>query len=101
MRTLIHSWIAAERSRGMTLGSAIQRLNSVRGTSVTYSRVAEWRRGVYVPTPVTLSYVLVRTLPWALRQAGISATKEQYGALEKLLWTIENDESGTELIYFV
>lgn len=59
---------------------------------LTHSRVAEWRRGRYVPSAEALSYMLNRTLAWALRQAGISASPEQHRTLDSALWvTYEKD----------
>ena len=91
MRRLVESWVEGERKHhGNSLGVAIKRLNERLGMRVTYSRAAEWRRGVYVPSQVALSYMLYRVLPWALRRAGIN--KAQRRALESLLWIpVEQD----------
>lgn len=101
MRRLVESWIAAEkREHGNSLGQAIARLNERRGMRVTYSRVAEWRRGVYVPSQVVLSQMLFHTLPWALKQVGITVSNTQMRGLEAKLWvTHEKDgKSFVELI---
>lgn len=94
MRRLVESWIEAEKAdHGNTLAAAIGRMNEKRGTSLTHSRVSEWRRGVYVPSPIVLSQMLYRTLPWALAEAGITAGSQQYLALQALLWiTTEKDK---------
>ncbi len=101
MRRLVQSWVHAEREQhGNSVGGAIKRLNEHLGMRVTYSRAAEWRRGTYVPSQLVLTYVLYRVLPWALKQAGISVTKDQRRALESLLWTpVEKDgKAGVELL---
>ncbi len=91
MRRLVESWIEAERQHyGNNISAAIARMNEKRGTKLTHSRVSEWRRGVYVPSQVILSQMLLRTLPWALRQAGITATDDQVRELESFLWRMEN-----------
>lgn len=90
MRRLVESWIAAEEGyHGNTLAEAIKRMNETRDMRLTHSRVSEWRRGVYVPSQVVLSQMLLRTLPWALRKAGIDVSAAQHSALEDLLWHTE------------
>lgn len=93
MRRLVESWIEAEREHyGNNLAAAIQSLNDELGTHLRISRVAEWRRGRYVPAPKVLSYMLNRTLGWALRQAGICVSPEQRQVLDGALWvTYEKD----------
>ena len=93
MKRLVESWVRAEREyHGNNLAAAIRRLNESRGVHVTHSRVSEWRRGVYVPSQVILSMMLYRTLSWALREAGIAATRAQMNQLRALLWNhIEDD----------
>jgi hypothetical protein len=101
MRQLVNSWIAAERElHQKSLAEAIRRMNDKRGCRLTHSRVAEWRRGVYVPSQVAISQMLYRTLPWALEKAGIQATNDQMRALESLLWiTFDKDgQRGVELL---
>lgn len=100
MRQLVKSWIEAEKARGLSLGEAIDLLNEKREMHVTYSRVAEWRRGVYVPSQVVLSYMLYRTLRWLLVEAGISVTDKQYQLLVKLLWELYEQE-GKHYLYLV
>ncbi len=98
MRRLVESWIRAEKEHhGNSLAAAIRRMNEKRGTKLTHSRVAEWRRGVYVPEQLILSQMLYRTLPWAIKQAGIAAPAQQVSALEKLLWVIE-EKDGQALV---
>ena len=59
---------------------------------MTHSRVGEWRRGVYVPSQVVLSQMLFRTLPWALKQAGVTVSQEQLASLTERFWiAIERD----------
>ncbi len=46
MRKLVSSWVDAQKNGyRRTLGVAIKELNKVCGTKLTYSRLAEWRRG--------------------------------------------------------
>ncbi len=98
MKRLVESWVAAEKHyHGNTLAAAIKRLNETREMKVTHSRVSEWRRGVYVPSPVVVSQMLLRTLPWALRQSGITASGPQFRELEKLLWVVR-EKDGQEYI---
>lgn len=93
MRRLVASWIEAERSRGLTTASAIRELNEATGLRVTHSRVSEWRRGRYVPSPAAISYMLSRVLPWALRRAGIRCDEDCYDQLEALIWRPCGDSS--------
>jgi len=87
MRRLVDSWIHAEReSHGNTIAQALEGMKVELGSSTTHSRVAEWRRGVYVPSPQALSYMLNRTLPWVLQNAGIRVSPAQQRALEAKLW---------------
>jgi hypothetical protein len=93
MRRLVESWIRAESEHyGNNLAAAIRRMNEKRGTKLTHSRVAEWRRGIYTPSQLVLSQMLYRTLPWALKQAGIAVPAPQFSALEKLIWIIEEKD---------
>lgn len=92
MRRLVESWVTAERANGNNCAAAIRCLNAALGMKITHSRVSEWRRGVYAPSPEVVSLLLNWTLPWALRKAGIAATVDQVRALEALLWrTVEID----------
>ncbi len=86
MRRLVNTWIDAEKSRGHTISQAINRLNDTRGMQVTHSRVSEWRRGIYKPSQVVLSYMFYRTLRYALDSAGVEATEKQLHELESLFW---------------
>jgi hypothetical protein len=87
MKRLVESWICAEKDHhGNTLAQAIRMMNEKHGAQLTPSRVSEWRRGVYVPTQLMLSHILHRTLPWALKHAGISASAEQFRALKECFW---------------
>jgi hypothetical protein len=96
MRRLVESWIEAERSRGSNLTDAIRLLNEALDSKVTHSRLSEWKRGRYVPKQEALSFILLRTLPWAIEQAGIRASEEQIRALEQLVWI--GDDDGYELL---
>src|SRR5262245_60511649 len=101
MRRLVESWIRAEKAlHGNNLAAAIRLLNDQRSMSITHSRVAEWRRGRYVPSQVCLSHMLLRTLPWALEQAGIPASLAQRYALVDLLWMTKK-KPGETLIYLL
>jgi hypothetical protein len=95
LRRLVESWIAAEQSYGNTLAAAIKRLNETREMNVTSSRVSEWRRGVYVPSPIVLSQMLLRTLPWALQQSGIAVSAPQLTALRNFLWVVKEKDGKT------
>lgn len=98
MKRLVESWIEAEKNyHGNTLAAAIKRLNETREMRVTHSRVSEWRRGVYVPSPVVVSQMLLCTLPWALQRAGIAVSRPQFRELEKLLWVVR-EEGGNVYI---
>ena len=59
MRRLVESWVEAEKiAYRNTLGGAIEELNRECGVKLTYSRLAEWRRGCLLYTS---------TLPTILR----------------------------------
>jgi hypothetical protein len=98
MRRLVESWIEAEKiQHGNTLGAAIKRLNEKREMNVTSSRVSEWRRGVYVPSPIVLSQMLLRTLPWALQQSGIAVSATQLLDLEKRFWVLHEKDGQVKV----
>ena len=82
MRQLVNSWVEAQQTGyGKTLGQAIEDLNRECGTKLTYSRLAEWRRGKYTPCPEALSEMLYRTpLPWALMKVGSQAHRRPDGS---------------------
>ncbi len=87
MRRLEESWIEAERChRNNNAANAIKALNKFLGMNITHSRVAEWRREVYAPSQAVLSYVLFRTLPWALERAGITVSGLQFAKLQRIFW---------------
>jgi hypothetical protein len=92
MRRLVESWIQAEKNYGNSVADAIRRMNEQHDTKLTHSRVAEWRRGVYVPSPVILSHMLYRVLPWLLTRAGIEASEQQINALNDLLWVFREKD---------
>jgi hypothetical protein len=94
MRQLVASWVEAEREyHGNRQAQALRELNEALGLSIRHSRVAEWRRGVYVPSQEVISQMLHRALPWLLEQSGIAAGPAQLRALDRLLW-VHNEEGG-------
>lgn len=98
MRRLIESWVRAEQDyHGNTLAAAIRLMNETLGIRLNHSRVREWERGHYAPSQTTLSALLYRTLPWALKQAGIAVSEEQFHELEKLIW-ITGEEDGERFV---
>jgi hypothetical protein len=101
MRQLVESWVAAEKTGYRnTLAEAIRELNQECGTTVTHSRVAEWRKGKYTPSPKVLSHMLYRVYPWALQKAGLRASEAQLDAIEDLLWKVNvtGGERNIELL---
>lgn len=101
MRQLVASWIKAEQYRyGHSLSAAVALMNQTIGSATTTSRVSEWRRGVYVPSTVAVSYMLSQTLPWAIRESACPFTRDQYQMLAALLWQtgVEHGETYTELL---
>jgi hypothetical protein len=101
MQQLVSSWVEAQKNGYRnTLGVAITELNKVCGTKLTYSRLAEWRRGKYTPSPKVLSHLLYWVLPWALMKVGIKATEAQLDALEDLIWNVQvkDGERNIELL---
>ena len=99
MRRLVESWLEAEKQdHGNTPAAAIRRMNEKRNLRLTHSRVSEWRRGIYVPMPLVLSQMLLRTLPWALKNVGIQATAQQIGELKKLIWVVDDQNERIELL---
>ncbi len=89
MRQLVSSWVEAEKNGYRhTLSEAIEELNRECGIKLTYSRLAEWRKGKYTPSQKVLSEMFYRVLPWALMKSGIKATDEQLDALEDLIWKV-------------
>jgi len=101
MRQLVSSWVEAEKNGYRhTLREAIEELNRECGIKLTYSRLAEWRRGRYTPSQKVLSQMLYRVLFWALVKAGIHATEAQLDALEELIWKVDvtDGERNIELL---
>lgn len=89
MRQLVNSWIEAEKQGyNNTLGGAIKDLNQACAMRLTYSRLAEWRKGKYTPAPKVIQHMLYRVLPWALVKIGIEATDAQLDALEDLILNV-------------
>ncbi len=89
MRQLVSSWVEAEKDvYRHTLREAIEELNRECGIKVTYSRLAEWRKGKYTPSQKVLSQMLYRVLFWALIEAGIQASEAQLDKLEELIWKV-------------
>jgi hypothetical protein len=101
MRQLVALWIEAEKTGYRnSLGEAIEILNRESGLKLNYSRLAEWRRGKYVPSPRALSWMMYRALIWALVKADIPTTTAQRDALERLIWKLKmtNGERNIELV---
>jgi hypothetical protein len=89
MRQLVSSWVEAQKhGYRNTLGGAIKELNQECGIKLTYSRLAEWRKGKYTPSQKVLSQLLYKVLPWALMKVGVMATEAQLDALEDLIWNV-------------
>jgi hypothetical protein len=63
----------------------------------SFSRLSEWRRGKYTPTPKVASQMLFDTLPWAMEKAGISVTREQQDALDDLLWNFTVTDGNRQI----
>lgn len=98
MKQLVNSWIEAERSGyGNSLASAIKELNQECGMKLTHSRLSEWRRGLYTPSPKVVSYILYRTYPWALHKVGITASSAQLDALEDLVLDMKMVDGDRQL----
>lgn len=86
MKTLVNSWVEAELTGyGNTLAGAIKELSQECGIKLTYSRLSEWRRGLYTPSPKVLAYMLYKVYPWALQKVGLKATSAQLDGLEDLV----------------
>src|SRR3954452_22025795 len=100
MRRLVESWVTAERSYGNAPVTAIRLMNEELGTKVTHSRVSEWRRGIYVPSPQALSYMLLRTLAWVIDDVGIPASDDQLHSLDRYFWNLSTDtnDGSVELL---
>ena len=93
MRQLVESWVAAEKEHyGNSLAQAIRGVNEEQGKCLTPSRVSEWRRGIYTPSPLMLSQMLLRTLPWALKRAGIVVSAAQLHELRSCFWEILEED---------
>ncbi len=101
MRRLVESWIEAEKEyHGLTLGEAIERLNEDLGMRINYSRVAEWKRGRYVPNPTALSWILSRTLPWVVQKMGLDPAPEALDRMAELLW-VREIKNGKRIRYWL
>ncbi len=90
MQKLVESWIVAEQDLyGNNIAAAVKALNDALGTNATPSRVSEWRRGIYHPSNFLISQMLWRTLPWALKRAGLEASADSIAKVRELLWVFE------------
>ncbi len=101
MKQLVASWIKAEQEwHGHSLAAALAQMNRALDTATTPSRVSEWRRGVYVPSTEAISYMLSRTLPWAMKASEIPIQRDQGQRLTELLWETgaEDGEAFVELL---
>lgn len=97
MKQLVKSWIAAKKQGGDSLGEALRNLNAECGTYASTSRLSEWRRGKYTPTPKIVSQMLFDTLPWAIKKAGIGVTQAQQDALDDLLWNFTVTDGNRQI----
>ena len=93
MRQLVESWITAEKEQyGNSLAQAVRDINEGQRRCLTPSRVSEWRRGRYTPSPLMISKMLLRTLPWALKRAGLVVSAAQLNDLRRCFWVIAEKE---------
>ncbi len=96
----METWIEAETDAGIDLTAAVEKLNNKLRMHVTKSRIAEWCRGRYVPSQAVLSYMLSQCLHFALREAGIVVSREQFDVLTKQLWHTK-EQDGRTYIHFL
>lgn len=98
MKRLVNSWVEAElRGYGNTLAGAIKELNQECGIKLNHSRLSEWRRGRYTPSPQVIAYMLYKVWPWALLKVGITATEAQLDGLEDLLLDMKMIDGDRQL----
>jgi hypothetical protein len=98
MKQLVNSWVEAERGGyGNTLAGAIKELSQECGMKLTHSRLSEWRRGLYTPSPKVIAYMLYRVYPWALLKVGIKATDAQLDGLEDLMLDMKTVDGDRHL----
>ena len=77
--SLLESWVAAETATpGRTVAAAIRDMNAALGRRYTSSHVSRWRRGLEVPKPEVIRYMMEVAAPSAVREVlGISPDAEQ------------------------
>lgn len=98
MKQLVNSWVEAElRGYGNTLAGAIKELSQECGMKLTHSRLSEWRRGLYTPSPKVMAYMLYKVYPWALLRVGINATDAQLDGLEDLMLDMKVVDGSRQL----
>jgi hypothetical protein len=98
MKQLVNSWIEAEKNGYRnTLAGAIREISQECGIKLTHSRVSEWRKGKYTPSPKVIAYMLYKVYPWALLRVGITATESQLDGLEDLVLNMKQDEGRRQL----
>ena len=98
MKQLVNSWVEAElKGYGNTLAGAIKELSQECGMKLTYSRLSEWRRGLYTPSPKVITFMLFRVYPWALSKVGIKATDTQLDGLEDLVLDMKMVDGDRQL----
>lgn len=69
--SLVDTWIAATRARGLNLAGAIREMNEATGSRYTSSRINEWRRGVREVPATARSHMMKDALPYALIECGV------------------------------
>lgn len=93
---LVETWVQAEkRYHGNDERDALRQLNEALQMSVMQSRVAEWSRGVYLPSVPVIGYILSRALPFILHEAGCDTNTAPLEKIESYIWG-SSDESADE-----
>jgi hypothetical protein len=72
--SLLESWVAAETATpGRTVAAAIRDMNAALGRRYTSSHVSRWRRGLEVPKPEVIRYMMEVSAPSTVREVlGVS-----------------------------
>jgi hypothetical protein len=72
--SLLEVWVAAETATpGRTVADALREMNAALGRRYTSSHVSRWRRGLEVPKPEVVRYMMEVSAPTTVREVlGIS-----------------------------
>lgn len=73
VENIVTTWRLLAEDKGLTLQQALNELNGALGTKIQHGRVASWQYGKSRPGVDVIAYMLDKTLPHLLAEAGLSS----------------------------